>query len=137
MMLFALTFKGDVRDWCISLPQVSIVDFVQFEDLFRKSWATDADGDIVVERFYRIQKGSNEDVRTFIQIFDRVVRDIPDYLKPTNAQILDKFIKVVQGHLTYQLGDKKPKTLAEAKEISVEIYWFGYLWRSDVDTIIS
>lgn len=60
-------------------------------------------------------------MREFIQKFDRVVKDILDHLKPSEANILDKFIKAVGGHFTFVLRDKKPSTLAEAKEIAMEV----------------
>jgi len=60
-------------------------------------------------------------VQEFIQKFYRVVKDIPDHLKPSQANILDKFIKAVDGHLTYVLKDKTPSTLVEAKETAMEV----------------
>lgn len=112
MMLFALTFEGNVREWYPSLPPTNIGDFDPFEDVFKKIWASYADGDFDLENFYYIGKKGNESIRKFIQMFDRIVKDTLDFLKPTDAQILDKFIKGVEGHLTYQLRDRKPKTLA-------------------------
>jgi len=85
-----------------------------------KRWSCNAQGTFSIEKFYQITKG-REDVREFIQKFDRVVKDIRNHLKPFEANILDKFIKVVGGHLTYVLRDKKPSTLAEGKEIAMEV----------------
>lgn len=68
-----------------------------------------------------MEKKGNAGIRELIKIFEKVFKDIPDHLEPTNAQILDNFIESVGGHLTYQLRDKKPKTLVEAKEIVIEV----------------
>jgi len=46
---------------------------------------------------------------------------MPDHLRPLDAIILNKFTKVVGGHLTYAFKDKKPKTLVKAKEIVMEV----------------
>ena len=85
-----------------------------------KRWSCNAQGTFNIENFYQITKG-REDVREFIQIFHRVVKDIPDNLKPSEANILDKFIKAVGGHFTYVLRDKKPSTQPEAKEMAMEV----------------
>ena len=54
-------------------------------------------------------------------------------MRPPNANILDKFVKDVGGHLTYALRDKKPKTLAEAKEITIEVEQNPRISKVDVD----
>lgn len=120
MMLFALSLEGQAREWYLSLPPACIEDSDQFEDMFMRRWSCNAQGTFNIQKFYQITRG-REDIREFIQKFDRVVRDIPDHLKPPNANILDKFIKVVGGHLTYALRDKKPSTMVETKEIAMEV----------------
>lgn len=85
--------------------------------MFMRRWSSDSQGTLNIDKFYKISRG-REDIKEFIQKLDRVVRDIPDHLRPRYASILDKFIKVVGGHLTYALRDKKPKTLADAKKWS-------------------
>ena len=85
-----------------------------------KRWSCNAQGTFNIEKFYQITTG-REGIREFIQKFDRVVRDIPDHLKPSDANILDKFFKAIGGHLTYALRDKKPSTLAEAKEMAMQV----------------
>ena len=87
--------------------------------------------DLQYRKFYQITKG-REGVREFIQKFDRVVKDIPDHLKPSKANILDKFIKVVGGHFPYVLRDKKPSTLVEAKEITMEVEENQWISKVDV-----
>lgn len=54
-------------------------------------------------------------------------------MKPPDASILNKFIKVVGGHLTYALRDKKPKILAEAKEMVMEVEQKLRISKMDVD----
>lgn len=132
MMLFALSFEGQVREWYLSLSLGSIGDSDEFEDVFTKRWSFDAQGNFNIEKFYHISRG-REGIKEFIQKFDKVVRDILDNLKPLYANILDKFIKVVGGHLTYELKDKKPNTLVEAKEIVMEVEKNLRISRMDVD----
>ena len=85
-----------------------------------KRWSNNAQGTLNIEKFYQITKG-REDMREFIQKFDTVLKDIFHHLKPSEAKILDKFINAVGGHFPYVLRDKKPSTLAEAKEIAMEV----------------
>ena len=85
-----------------------------------KRWSCNAQGTFNIENFYQISRG-REDIWEFIQKFDRVVWNIPYYLKPFDANILDKFVKVVGGHLTYALRDKKPSTFTEAKEMAMHV----------------
>jgi len=85
-----------------------------------KIWSSDVEGTFNIEKFYQITKG-REDIREFIQKFDEIVSDIPYHLRPPDAIIFHKFTKVVGGHLTYQLKDKKPKILVEANKIVMEV----------------
>lgn len=130
IMIFALSLEEQKRDWYLSLPLACIEDCDDFEDLFMKRWPCNVQGTFNIEKFYQVTKG-REDVREFIQNFDRVVKDMRDHLKPSEANILDKFIKAVGGHFTYVLRDKKPSTLAEAKEIAMEVE--ENIWISKVD----
>jgi len=100
--------------------------------MFMRRWSCDAQGTLNIEKFYQISRG-REDIKEFIQKFDRIVRDIPNHLKPADASILDKFIKVVGGHLTYALSEKKPKTLVEAKEMVMEVEQNLRMSKMDVD----
>ena len=72
-MLFALSLEGQARDWYLSLPPRCIKDSDEFEDLFMKRWSCNTQGTSNIEKFYQITKG-REDVRVFIQNFDRVVK---------------------------------------------------------------
>jgi len=56
-------------------------------------------------------------------------------LKPYDANILHKFIKVVGGHVTYTLRDNKPSTLAKAKEIVIEVEENLLISRMDANDI--
>lgn len=119
-MKIGSSLEGQARDWYLILPPGCIKDSDEFKELFMKRWSCNAQGTFNIENFYQIIKG-REDVQEFIQKFDRVVKDILDHLKPSKANILDKFIKVMGGHLTYVLRHKKPSTLAEAKEKAMEV----------------
>lgn len=120
MMLFALSLEGQAREWYLSLPPTCIEDSNEFEDLFMKRWSCNAQGTFNNEKFYQIARG-REDIQEFIQKFDRVAQGILVHLKPSEANMLDKFIKAVSGHLTYALRDKKPSTLAKPKEITMQV----------------
>ena len=54
-------------------------------------------------------------------------------MRPLDVNILDKFIKVVGGHLTYAIRDKKRKTLVEAKELVMEVEQNLRISKMDVD----
>lgn len=121
MMIFALTFEDDVRDWYVSLPQGSIANFDQFEDACKKRWASDLDGGMALDKFLQMAKTDKENVKEYIQRFGNLLREIPNRFKPSDVIILERFIKGARGHLTYDHRDKKPKNLTEAKETLIEI----------------
>jgi len=81
MMIFALSLEDQARDCYLSLPPACIQDSDEFEDLFMKRWSCNVQGTFNIKKFYQITKG-REDFREFIQKFDRVVKDIPNHLKP-------------------------------------------------------
>lgn len=121
MMLFSLSFEGHVREQYLSLPLCNIGEYEDFEYAFKKRWSSDVEGAFILEKFYHMKKKGKEDFRECTQMFDKIVRDILDHLKPLDAVILDKFTKAIGGHLIYKPKDKMPKTLAEANEIVIEV----------------
>lgn len=119
MILFSLSLEGQQRDCYLILLLGCIKDSDYFEELFMKSRLCNAKRTLNIEKFHQITKG-RKDVWEFIQNLDRVVKDIAYHLKPSEANILEKIIKFVGIHLTYVLRDKKPSTLAKAKEMAME-----------------
>jgi hypothetical protein len=76
---------------------------------------------MLVAQFNQIKKKENETVSEFDTRFDRLYSQILTDLRPTTAVVHLLYMNAFDGKFLFILKDKKPTTLAQAKEYSAEI----------------
>jgi hypothetical protein len=107
--------------WFRGLPDNHIASYEDFTKLFKNRWTTKKDNGMLVAQFNQIKKKENETVSKFDARFDRLYSQIPTDLRPTAAVVRLLYMNAFDGQFCFILKDKKPTTLAQAKEYSVEI----------------
>jgi hypothetical protein len=89
--------------------------------LFKNRWTTKKDNRMLVAQFNQIKKKENETVSEFDNRFDRLYSQIPKDLCPPEAVVCLLYMNAFDGKFCFILKDKKPTSLAQAKEYSAEI----------------
>jgi hypothetical protein len=72
-------------------------------------------------QFNQIKKKENETVKEFNTRFDRLYNQIPTEFCPTTSSVCLLYMNAFEGKFHFILKDKKPTSLAQAKEYSVDI----------------
>lgn len=101
------------------MRQGRVTDWDPFHDAFKKPWATQQDGGMLLDKFIAAVKIDKETITNFVQRFHNLLGEVPDRFKPFDAIILDGFIKGFHGNLTYVLKDNSPQNLVEAQKFVI------------------
>jgi hypothetical protein len=121
MKLLASSLTEEALRWFRGLPDNHITSYEYFSKLLESKWTTKKDNRILVAQFNQIKKKENEIESEFDTIFDRLYSQILTDLRPTAATVRLLYANAFDGKFRFILKDKKPTTLAQAKEYSAEI----------------
>jgi hypothetical protein len=119
--LLASSLTEEALRWFRGLPDNHLTSYEYFSKLFKSKWTTKKDNGMLVAQFNQIKKKENEIVSEFDTRFDRLYSQISTYLCPTAATVCLQYVNAFDGKFHFILKDKKPTSLAEAKEYSAEI----------------
>jgi len=75
----------------------------------------------MLTQLHEMKKKENEMVKDFDEMFDRLLRDFPNKLKPSDGTILLHYINAFEGQFGFLLRDKSPTNLEMAKECASKI----------------
>jgi len=98
-----------------------LASYEYFSKLFKRRWSTKKDSGTLVAQFNQIKKKKNEIVNEFNTRFDRFYNQKPTDFHPTTTSVRLLYMNDFEGKIWFILKDKKPTSLAQAKEHSSDI----------------
>jgi hypothetical protein len=122
MKLFSASLHGEARRWFDSLPAASITTMEQFEGIFLANWTMKAEAmQSLLRELEGIRQAESEVVKAFGFRFERYLYQIPQSHRPEEKYLVYIYTNGLQGHLSFLLSKKNPKTLAEAHNMAIQI----------------
>lgn len=121
MRLFVQSLKGDERDWFSFLPIASIHCWNELKDAFLEQFGSRINPSVARRSFMEISKDIDELVPTFNLRFSKVVREIPEYIRPNDAKCLVVYLATFDKKMSFLLRDKELVTLQQAYQEDVNI----------------
>jgi hypothetical protein len=120
MKLMATSLTEYSQRWFKGLPNNHLASYEYFSKLFKSIWETNKDSGMLKTQFIQIKNKENETMSEFDTRFDKLHSQIPKDLCPSEAVCL-LYVNAFEWKFCFILRDKKPTTLAQAKEYSAEI----------------
>jgi hypothetical protein len=122
MKLFSASLHGGARRWYDNLPAASITSMDHFEEIFLAKWAMKMeDIQSLLKGLEGIKQTEPEIVRVFGARFQKLLYQIPQSHRPKDKYLVYLYTNGLQGHLSFLLNKKNPKTLAEAHNMAIRI----------------
>jgi hypothetical protein len=122
MKLFSASLHGEARRWYDNLPAASITSMELFERVFLAKWTMKIeDIQSLLKKLEGIRQTESEIVRAFGVRFERLLYQIPQGHRPEEKYLVYLYTNGLQGHLSFLLNKKKPKTLPEAHDMAIQI----------------
>jgi hypothetical protein len=122
MKLFSASLHGEARRWYDNLPAASITTMEQFEGIFLANWTMKAEViQSLLKELEGIRQKESEIVKAFGFRFEKLLCQIPQSHRPEEKYLVYIYTNGLQGHLSFLLSKKNPKTLAEAHNMAIQI----------------
>jgi hypothetical protein len=122
MKLFSTSLHGGARRWYDNLPVASITSMDHFEEIFLAKWAMNMeDIQSLLKGLEGIKQTGPEIVRVFRARFQKLLYQIPQSHRPKDKYLIYLYANGLQGHLSFLLNKKNPKTLAKAHNMAIRI----------------
>jgi hypothetical protein len=122
MKLFSSSLHGEAEKWYDNLPAASITSMDHFEEIFLERWALKLeDVQSLLKELESIKQTNYENVKIFWFKFKKLFHQIPESHRPGGKYLVYLFTNGLQGHLSFLLNRKNPKTLAEAHNMAIQI----------------
>jgi hypothetical protein len=122
MKLFSASLHGEARRWYDNLPAASITSMELFERVFLAKWTMKIeDIQSLLKKLEGIRQTKSEIVKAFGFRFERLLYQIPQGHRPEEKYLIYLYTNGLQGHLSFLLNKKKPKTLPEAHDMAIQI----------------
>jgi hypothetical protein len=122
MKLFSASLHGEARRWYDNLPAASITSMELFERVFLAKWTMKIeDIQSLLKKLEGIRQTESEIVKAFGFRFERLLYQIPQGHRPEEKYLVYLYTNGLQGHLSFLLNKKKPKTLPEAHGMAIQI----------------
>jgi hypothetical protein len=139
MKLFSASLHGEARRWYDNLPAASITSMEQFEEVFLAKWTMEEeDMQSLLKELEGIKQTESEIVRDYCARFRKSLYQIPRGYRPEDKYLVYLYTNGLQVHLSFLLNKKKPKTLAEAHKMAMQIERSLFMTKTDaVDTLSS
>jgi hypothetical protein len=137
MKLFSASLHGEARRWYDNLPAASITSMELFEKVFLAKWTMKIeDIQSLLKELEGIKQTESEIVRAFCARFQKLLYQIPRGHRPEDKYLVYLYTNGLQGHLSFLLNKKKPKTFAEAHNMAIQIEKSLFMTRTDaMDTL--
>jgi hypothetical protein len=138
MKLFSASLHGEARRWYDDLPAASITTMEQFEEIFLAKWTMKIEAiQSLLKELEGIRQAESEIVKVFGFRFERLLCQIPQSHRPEEKYLVYLYANGLQGHLSFLLSKKNPKTLAEAHNMAIQIEKNLSLTRANAMDILS
>jgi hypothetical protein len=122
MKLFSASLHGEAKKWYDSLPAASITSMDHFEEIFLERWALKLeDVQSLLKELESIRQANYDNVRDFWFRFQKLFNQIPESHRPKGKYLVYLFTNGLQGHLSFLLNKRNPKTLEEAHNMAIQI----------------
>jgi hypothetical protein len=121
MRLFDSSLTEEALDWFRGIPDNHLTSYEYFSNLFKRIWSTKKDGGTLVAQFNQIKKKENETVNEFNTRFDSLYSNISTEFHPTTTLVHLLYMNSFEGKFHFIMKDKKPTSLAWAKEYNDDI----------------
>jgi hypothetical protein len=122
MKLFSASLHGEARRWYDDLPAASITSMELFEEVFLAKWTMKIeDIQSLLKELEGIKQTESEIVKAFGVRFQRLLYQIPQSHRPEEKYLVYLYTNGLQGHLSFLLNKKNPKTLPEAHDMAIQI----------------
>jgi hypothetical protein len=137
MKLFSASLHGEARRWYDNLPAASITSMDLFEEVFLAKWTMKIeDIQSLLKELEGIKQTESEIVRAFWARFQKLLYQIPRSHRPEDKYLVYLYTNGLQGHLSFLLNKKNPKTLAEAHNMAIQIEKSLFMTRTNaMDTL--
>jgi hypothetical protein len=138
MKLFSASLHEEARRWFDSLPAASITTMEQFEGIFLANWTMKIEViQSLLKELEGIRQADSEIVKAFGFKFEKLLCQIPQSHRPEERYLVYIYTNGLQGHLSFLLSKKNPKTLSEAHNMAIQIEKSLYLTRANAMDILS
>jgi hypothetical protein len=122
MKLFSASLHGEARRWYDDLPTASITTMERFEEIFLAKWTMKTEAiQSLLKELEGMRQAESEIVKVFGFRFERLLCQIPQSHRPEEKYLVYLYANGLQGHLSFLLSKKNPKTLAEAHNMAIQI----------------
>ena len=137
MKLFSASLHGGARRWYNNLPAASINSMDRFEEVFLAKWSMKIeDIQSLMKELEGIRQTESETIKAFGTRFERLLYRIPQSHRHEEKYLAYIYTNGLQGHLSFLLNKKKPKTFAEAHDMAIQIEKSLLMTRTDtMDTL--
>jgi hypothetical protein len=120
--LFFASLHGGARRWYDNLLAASITSMDHFEEIFLAKWAMKMeDIQSLLKGIEGIKQTEPEIVRVFRARFQKLLYKIPESHRLKDKYLVYLYTNGLQGHLSFLLNKKNPKTLAKAHNMTIRI----------------
>jgi hypothetical protein len=138
MKLFSSSLHGGARRWYNNLPAASINSMDRFEEVFLAKWSMKIeDIQSLMKELEGIRQTESEIVKAFGTRFERLLYRIPQSHRPEEKYLAYIYTNGLQGHLSFLLSKKNPKTLTQAHRMAIRIEENLSLTRANAVDILS
>jgi hypothetical protein len=121
MKLLATSLTEDAQRWFKGLPDNHLASYEYFTKLFKRRWETKKDSGMLMTQFNQIKKKENETMSEFDTILISYIAKSQRICAHLKQLFHLLYVNSFEGKFGFILRDKKPNTLAQAKEYSAEI----------------
>jgi hypothetical protein len=113
MKIFSTSLHREARRWYDNLPPASITTMEQFEEIFLANWTMKIEViQSLLKEIEGIRQAESEIVKVFGFKFERLLCQIPQSHRPEERYLVYLYANGLQGHLSFLLSKKNPKTLS-------------------------
>jgi hypothetical protein len=138
MKLFSASLHGEAKRWYDNLPVASITTMEQFEEIFLANWTMKIEViQSLLKELEGIRQAESEIVKAFGFKFEKLLCQIPQSHRPEERYLVYIYTNGLQGHLSFLLSKKNPKTLSEAHNMAIQIEKNLSLTRANAMDILS
>jgi hypothetical protein len=138
MKLFSASLHGEARRWYDDLPAASITSMELFEEIFLAKWTMKIEAiQSLLKELEGTRQTESEIVKVFGFRFERLLCQIPQSHRPEEKYLVYLYTNGLQGHLSFLLSKKNPKTLAGAHNMAIQIEKNLSLTRTNAMDILS
>ena len=111
MVALKASLKGDAQGWFNRLPPGSVDGYDTFTKKLIEDWSSKPDNRFLLSQLFEVKNKENKTIHKFNVIFDKLVSNVPQDLRPTEQAILILYLNAFEGWFGLNLKEKNPNDL--------------------------